>query len=158
MTNNYYHADFKNLKLECANTPSGANGTGSKSYVFTDKAMTNKSVSLTDKPTILGSFQASGLNMDFGKNEEKNTTGSIPGQTGGGPSAAGQDTVNNGTTSSNDDGGSSGTSSGGGSASTGFVQGNGGMNSGASAQSAPEQIMQGSMFAALVAIVGLCVL
>jgi hypothetical protein len=158
MTNNYYHADFKNLKTQCYDPPSGTNSTGKKSYVFTDRSMTNQTVSITDKDTVLGSFQASGLNMDFGASDgKKNTTGSIPGQSGGGPSAAGQDDLNNGGTGSSDQG-SSGTSSGEGTASTGFVQGNGGMGNGASTQGAPEQIMQGSLFAALVAIVGLCVL
>jgi hypothetical protein len=160
MTNGYYHADFKNIKTTCASTPSGANVTGKTSYVFNDRAMTNQSVAITNNPTVLGSFQASGLDMDFGKSEEKNTTGSIPGQSGGGPSAAGPvdngDSGGSGTSDSGD--GSSGTSPSG-SASTGFVQGNGGMNNGASStQGAPEQIMQGSLFAALVAIVGLCML
>ena len=160
MTNSYYHADFKNLKTTCAKPPSNSTGTGKTSYVFTDDKMTSSSVSITDKKTVLGSFQASGLDMDLGKNEEKNTTGSIPGQSGGGPSATNQDAVNGeGGGSSSDDGtGSSGTTSGEGSASTGFVQGNGGMNNGAATQGAPEQIMQGSLFAALVAIIGLCVL
>ncbi|KPI37520.1 putative glycosidase crf2 [Cyphellophora attinorum] len=159
MTNGYYHADFKNIKTTCAATPSGANVTGKTSYVFNDRSMTNQSVAITNNPTVLGSFQASGLDMDFGKSQEKNTTGSIPGQSGGGPSAAGPVDNGDGGSSTSDSGdGSSGTSPSG-SASTGFVQGNGGMNNGASStQIAPEQIMQGSLFAALVAIVGLCVL
>lgn len=159
MTNNYYHADFKNLKTECYDPPSGAKKTGDKSYIFTDRAMTNQSVEITDKDTVLGSFQATGLKMDLGKNEDKkNTTGSIPGQSGSGPSNA--DHSDDGSSSSSDSGSGSGsgTSSGEGSASTGFVQGNGGMDNGAPSQGAPEQIMQGSLFAALVAIVGLCVL
>jgi hypothetical protein len=159
MTNGYYHADFKNIKTTCAATPSGANVTGKTSYVFNDRSMTNQSVAITNNPTVLGSFQASGLDMDFGKSQEKNTTGSIPGQSGGGPSAAGPvDNGDSGSSTSDAGDGSSGTSPSG-SASTGFVQGNGGMNNGASStQGAPEQIMQGSLFAALVAIVGLCVL
>jgi hypothetical protein len=159
MTNGYYHADFKNLEMECYDAPSGANSTGDKSYVFTSSAMTNNSVSITNQNTVLGSFQATGLNMDFGKSDsKKNTTGSIPGQSGGGPSNAnhGDD---NGSTSTTDNGdGSSGTTNEG-SASTGFVQGNGGQDSGAApVTGAPEKVMQGSLFAALVAIIGLCVL
>jgi len=156
MVNGYYHADFKNLETECYDPPKGANGTGKTSYVINDKAMTNLSIALTDKDTVLGSFQATGLNMDFGKDDnKKNTTGSIPGQSGGGPSQANHGDEDGGS-STNDDG-SSGTSPSG-SASTGFVQGNGGQDNGATATGAPEKVMQGSLFAALVAIVGLCVL
>lgn len=158
MTNNYYHADFKNLEMECYDPPKGANATGKKSYIFSDSAMTNASVAITDKDTVLGSFQATGLDMDFGKEDDKkNTTGSIPGQSGGGPSNAnhGDDS---GATGTNGGDGSSGTTTEG-SASTGFVQGNGGQDSGAApVTGAPEKVMQGSLFAALVAIVGLCVL
>lgn len=163
MINGYYHADFKNLEMECYDPPKGANSTGDKSYIFTDPAMTNATVAITDMDTVLGSFQATGLNLDFGKNEDKkNTTGSIPGQSGGGPSQAnhGEDgtdgTDGSGTTDSGD--GSSGTTPDG-SSTTGFVQGNGGQDNGAApGTGAPEKVMQGSLFAALVAIVGLCVL
>jgi hypothetical protein len=161
MVNGYYHADFKNLDMECYDAPSGVNSTGSKSYIFNDRAMTNQSVAITDLDTVLGSFQATGLDMDFGKSEgKKNTTGSIPGQTGSGPSDANHgddDGSGSGTTDGGD--GASGTT-GEGSASTGFVQGNGGTSDSGAAPGtgAPEHIMQGSLFAALVAIVGLCVL
>lgn len=159
MTNNYYHADFKNLQTECYDAPKGANSTGKKSYVFNDRAMTNQSVAITDKDTVLGSFQATGLDMDIGKGDDKkNTTGSIPGQSGGGPSNANHgDGGNDGSDSGSDSG--SGTGSSDGAASTGFVQGNGGQDNGAApGTGAPEKVMQGSLFAALVAIVGLCVL
>jgi hypothetical protein len=162
MVNGYYHADFKNLEMECYDPPQGANSTGDKSYIFTSGAMTNNTVAITNKNTVLGSFQATGLDMDFGKEDDsKNTTGSIPGQSGGGPSNAnhGDDGDNgSGSGTSTDGDGTSGTTNEG-SASTGFVQGNGGQDSGAApVTGAPEKVMQGSLFAALVAIIGLCVL
>lgn len=112
--------------------------------------------SITNNPTVLGSFLATGLNMNEGANASASDSGSatktantIPGMSGVGP----------GVDSHSDDGSSSSSSAaasqatGTGSAATGFVQG----HSGASAVQ-PEKVLGGSMFAVIVAIVGLCIL
>jgi len=56
MVNGYYYASFDSVEIDCYDPPSGANVQGSKSYVYTDDSMSNSSIEITDKNTILGSF------------------------------------------------------------------------------------------------------
>ncbi|KAJ6784032.1 hypothetical protein PWT90_00319 [Aphanocladium album] len=86
--NGYYYAAVKDVEIECyqTKTPPGTNS--GKSYIFTDARGTNDTVKDTDKSTILGSFDATGLNMDAGKSDPdkpKSTQASVPG--GGIPGA-----------------------------------------------------------------------
>ena len=169
MVNGYYYAAFDSVEIDCYDPPSGANIQGSTSYVYTDDAMANSSVEITNKNTILGSFLATGLEPGEGNATSSGSTpakssdvATIPGLTGSGPGSNG-DRGDNGTASSSgtsDSGGSGGTytATGTGSASTGFVQGNGGSNGAAQIGGNSEQVLQGSVFAVVVAIVALCVL
>ena len=168
MVNGYYYAAFDSVDIECYDPPDGASVQGDNAYVYTDDAMVNTSISVTNDKTILGSFLASGL--DPGKG---NTTGSaapsqssnvntIPGLSGAGPGNDGN-RGDNGTasgSSTGSDGGSGGsyTATGTGSAATGFVQGDGGSNGAGQIGGNSEQVLQGSLLAVVVAIVALCVL
>lgn len=157
MTNGYYYAQFDNINIDCYDAPSDAQGNGKKSYKLTDKAATEGDFSITNDDTVLGSFLATGLNMDEGKDEASasasgaatKTANTVPGMSGAGindhagdssaTSSQVQSTVAQGT----------------GSAATGFVQGSG-MSGASSVQG--ETVLSGSLFAVIVAIVGLCIL
>jgi hypothetical protein len=172
MTNGYYYAQFDSVSIQCYDPPPGANDQGSKSYIFTDSLLTNQSVEISNNNTILKSFLGSGLNMTAGGGADGSKSNiTVPGLQGGGTGNNGNRGDNS--TSSNGAGGSSGTGSGSGSggaasasasgaASTGFVQGNGGeggsSNGAGSVGASSETVMKGSLFAVVVAIVGLCVL
>ena len=165
MVNGYYYAAFDSVQMTCYNPPDGYASNGTKSYVYTDTAMTNSTVEITNENTILGSFLATGLNMSEGSStgsspSKSSNVNTIPGLTGAGP---GTNTHDNGTTSGGDGSGSgnSGTAgtqaaSGSGSAATGFVQGDGGSNG--VGKVGEERVLQGSLMAVVIAIVGLCVL
>lgn len=158
MANGYYYSQFSKVSIQCYDPPAGANIQGSKSYVVTDRAGTNNTIQITDKPTILGSFLATGLNMMFGASSGSSSVvptvtnvNSIPGQSGVAPGANNYAGVSSSVVSA----ASSKTAAASGSASTGgFVQGG---SSGASVVK-PETVMSGSLFAIVVAILGLCVL
>ncbi|RMD39786.1 hypothetical protein DV735_g5345, partial [Chaetothyriales sp. CBS 134920] len=134
MVNGYYYAAFESVDIQCYDPPSGANVQGSKSYIYTDDALTNSSVEITDDFVVLGSFLATGLDP-----QEGNTTTS---------------------SSSDGDGDSSGTSttSSTSSASSGFVQGSGDSSGAAQIGGHYDHALQGSLFAVVIAIVALCVL
>lgn len=160
MTNGYYYAQFDSIKIDCYNTPSGAKVNGKTSYKLVDKDAEEKDFEITDDPTVLGSFLATGLDMDLGKDDPSSsisasatkTANTVPGMSGMGPgndNHAG-DSASTVSTSQIE----SATSSG--SAATGFVQNAGGSNSASNIQ--PETVLSGSLFAVVVAIVGLCIL
>jgi hypothetical protein len=171
MTNGYYYAQFDSVSVECYDPPSGANVQGSKSYIFTDPSMTNLSVEITNNNTVLKSFLGTGTNLSAGSNtasgggsSSTSEVATIPGLTGGGTGSNGgrgsNDTGSNGGSSNGGSGTeSSGTASSSGAASTGFVQGDGGDSNGAgSIGGSSETVLKGSLFAVIVAVVGLCVL
>lgn len=85
--NGYYYASVKSVEIECYAAKKAPGTNKGKSYVFTDARATNDTVSDTDKDTILGSFGATGLDMDYGKTDSsdkpKSSQASIPG--GGSP-------------------------------------------------------------------------
>jgi hypothetical protein len=161
MVNGYYYAAFDTVSMECYDPPPGARTDGSKSYIYTDNIMTNQSIEITNDDHILGSFLATGLDMS--KGDTKNDGGdvaTIPGLSGTGPGSSNHD---NGTSSGDPSNSGSGdplqgtvTATGTGSAATGFVQDSG--NGAAPIGNNPEQVLQGSLFAVMVAMVALCVL
>lgn len=155
IVNNYYYAQFDKVTMECYDPPSGANVNGDKSYKFTDISMTNQTVEITDDFVVLASLLATGLNTTVGLTEDNSTAETIPGLSGAGPGTNGQ-RADNGTSSSGTDSPSTDTATATGSASTGFVQGDGGMDSGAIGKG--EEVVRGSLLAVVIALVGLCVL
>ncbi|OAP56227.1 hypothetical protein AYL99_09406 [Fonsecaea erecta] len=171
MTNGYYYAQFDSVSVQCYDPPAGANVQGSKSYIFTDPAMTNNTVEVTNDNTVLKSFLGTGTNMSAGSNTasasgSSNTSqpATIPGLSGVGTGSNGgrgdNTTGNDGSGSGDDSGSGSNSASATGAASTGFVQGDGGDSSNGAGQigGKSETVLRGSLFAVVVAVVGLCVL
>lgn len=165
MTNGYYYAAFDSVSVECYDPPTGAKGSGNKAYIYTDKAMTNLTVEMTNDNTVLKSLLGTGTNMsaDYA-HASASDVATVPGLTGAGPGTNGQRPDNGSDSSSssgsNDGGDNSGsnTASTTGSASTGFIQGGGGANGAGQIGGNSETALKGSLFAVIVAIVGLCVL
>jgi len=172
MTNGYYYAQFDSVSVQCYDPPSGANVQGSKSYTFTDPSMTNQSVVITNNNTVLKSFLGTGTNLSAGiasgtasssGSSKTSEVATIPGLSGVGTGqngGRGDNTTDSGGSSSGGSGtDSSGTASTSGAASTGFVQGDGGSSNGAGAIGGnSETVLQGSLFAVIIAVVGLCVM
>ncbi len=80
--NGYYYAAVKSVEVECYNAKSAPGTNKGKSYIYTDAKGTNDTIKDTDKSTIMGSFDATGLNMDVGKSDPdkpKSTQASVPG-------------------------------------------------------------------------------
>ena len=130
--NGYYYAMFKDVKVDCYQPPSGANVTGSKAYIYTSSAGTEKSIAETNDGTVLKSLLSTGTDKekDYPKpapepstksssgTETSSTASSssaaatsevatIPGLTGAGPGTDGQrgadkDSDDNGSNSNND--------------------------------------------------------
>ncbi|KAL8831641.1 MAG: hypothetical protein Q9191_000755 [Dirinaria sp. TL-2023a] len=173
--NGYYYAMYKEVNVKCYDAPAGANVTGSKSYRYTSKDGINSSIAVTDDPTILKSLLGTGTDMDkdfpsasasaSGSTHSATQVATVPGLTGAGPGTDGTrgGNGNGGSSGSSGGGGGSGASSAAGSQSTGiggFSQGNGGKTKTDNNNAPPksERILQGSVFAAVVAIVGMLVL
>lgn len=175
MQNGYYYAQVSEVTVECYNPPQGANVQGKKSYVYTSAAGTNDTVAMTDQQQVLASFYATGENPGTDPNASKSSSTktatasstastsaepeTVPGMSGAGSrgdsnsvasvagtaatAAAGSGSATTG--SSNNGGGSSG-----------FQQGDT-TRSGASAVK-EKGVVGGSIFAVVVAVVGLIVL
>ena len=171
--NGYYYAMFQDVKVQCYDAPSGANVTGSKSYLYTNQDGISSSISVTNDPTVLKSLLGTGTDMDkdfpsasasaSGSVASSSNVATVPGLTGAGPGTDGTRGGNgNGGTSGSSGSSGSGASSAAGSSATGiggFSQGNGGKSkSDGTSFRESERIFQGSMFAALVAIAGMLVL
>lgn len=160
MTNGYYYAQVDSISIDCYDLPSDAQNKGSSSYVLTNKNANESDFAITNNPTVLGSFMATGLNMNLGASSSSSNSSSsvntVPGLTGAGPGNDdhGGDTAAQSSGSSS--AGQTASSGSSGSATTGFVQGGG--SSGASSNIQSEKVLSGSLFAAIVAIVGLCIL
>lgn len=163
----YYYAMFKDVNVQCYDPPTGANKTGSKSYVYNAKSGTNSSVAITDDNTVLKSLLGSGTDMDAdyphasasgSAASPSATANTVPGLTGAGPGTNGH-AGNDGNDGTTEESGST-VASASGASSTGA----GGFSQGSSAQSKSdasspkERGLQSSMFAALMAILGLLVL
>lgn len=161
-TNGYYYSMYKSISIECYDTPSGANVTGSKSYLYTDRKGLNSSISLTNDDTILKSLLGTGTDMDkdypsasasSGSASQTSSVATVPGLTGAGP---GTDGTRGGsdTGGSDSDSGSSATTGASGAASTGIGGFTQGTQKGSTAAKG-EEVMKGSAFAALIAFVGI---
>lgn len=160
----YYYAKFAEVNITCYDPPAGANIKGNQAYIYTDDAGTNNTVEVINGNTVLGSMEATGENMTAGASTSTasgtssgtstatsastSVADSVPGSSNGG--SGGQ---SSGSTSSDSGSSGSGTSSGSSPTSTGFSQGGDSNKSGA--VSANEHMLQGSMFAVLVAVVAL---
>ncbi|TPX18396.1 uncharacterized protein E0L32_011702 [Thyridium curvatum] len=175
----YYFATFGEIEVKCfdAKSPPGTN-TGT-SYTYNSAKGTNDTVIDGDKPTILKSFQGTGVDMDKGGNKASGTSSgsasdatpnTVPGGTSTGPGtngpAAGNDNGSgSGGSSGGGGGGGSGTDSGPKCESTGFSQscggnGNSNGNSGKSdgQKLGGERILGASGLAAVVALAGMLLL
>lgn len=164
----YYYAMVQDVSVQCYDPPSGANVTGSKSYIYTGYDGTNNTVAVTNEDTIMKSFLDSGLNPEAnaptsGAASQPTQANTVPGvdsggvRQGSGNSGSPGNSGGSGTSSGSDNGGS-GTNGGPGTMPTiaGFTQGK---TSGASAVGlGDEKVLKGSMFAVLVAIGSLMVL
>lgn len=164
MQNGYYYAQLREVKVECADTPSDAKVQGSKSYTYLNNAGMEDSVALTNDDTILGSFFASGETPDY--NPDATSSGdsaatpvpsnvqTIPGVVGGGTRGSTDETGDGNVLNGGGNGASDG--SGLGSAGNSFSQGLNDANKAANSKN--ERAMSGSAFAVLVAVVALVVL
>ncbi|GAM82201.1 hypothetical protein ANO11243_001800 [Dothideomycetidae sp. 11243] len=114
MANGYYYAQVFDVNVQCYDAPSDAQVSGTKAYAYSNTAGTENTVEITNNNTILGSFQADGLNQDYNPNPKSSGTAAasatasanantVPGMSGAG--SYGDDA-----SSSSSDGSSSGTS------------------------------------------------
>ena len=158
----YYYATFESITVDCFNASSGIGTNDKTSYTYKDIAGTNDTVEDGDKPTVLKSLLGTGTDMDAGESSSGSATPSttadtVPGSDGGAPGNNNHDTDATGTGSGS---GSSQTGSGGGS--NGFSQGNGGSSGGKTSGAAPgengQEVWKGSMFAGIVAVIGVIAL
>lgn len=165
----YDYAIVSEVDIECYQPPNGAHVTGKQSYIYDNLACTNQSIEVSDKPTILKSLLGTGTNMsaDYPSNPSAKASQSatVPGLTGAGPGTDG---------TRGDAGQGQGGGSGGGSGGSSAGAGGGAsasLNSAASTQTSfsqgvakggaagrTDKVLQGSMFAGLMAIIGLCLL
>ena len=157
MANGYYYAAFSEVDIQCYDPPAGANSSGSSAYVYNNLAGTNNTVAITNDKTVLKSLLGTGTNMsaDYPSASASasgaaasSEVATVPGLSGAGPGTNGQ----RGDSSSAVSDGASGTASASKGTSTGFSQGIGG-NSGSPPRQ--EKGLEGSGFAAVVAIVAL---
>ncbi|KAI9730682.1 MAG: hypothetical protein M1834_005650 [Cirrosporium novae-zelandiae] len=144
----YYYATFAEVNITCYDAPSNANKTGDNSYIYTDDSGLNTSVAITDDKHVLASLEATGLNMSVGESSSSSNVANVPGVSNAGAGAAA-----NSATAAASSGSSSSSSSG--SSSSGFSQGTGDTNS---APAKTEKVMQSSLFAILIALMGMIAL
>lgn len=177
-TNGYYYAMYQDVNVQCYAAPSGTNSTGSDSYIYTNTAGIQSSIAVTNDNTILKSLLGTGtdMNKDYPDTKSKSkasgtksaaaaatsNVATVPGLTGAGPGTdgtrGGDSTGSSGNSGSDSSGGSS-SSTAAGSASTGiggFTQGDQpSSKSSSGAPSKSEEVLRGSIFAVLVAFVGM---
>jgi len=172
-TNGYYYATFESVTMECYNATSAPGTNNGVSYTYNGYAGTNDTVVDGKEPTVLGSFQANGENMDLGKpsgtasaTKPTSTAESVPGVSGGDP--AGVDThsspsssasaIDSASTSTSDSGTGSTDSGSSDSGTGGFTQGSDSSSdttkSGAD-KIGQEKVLKGSLFAGIVAVIAM---
>lgn len=154
MSNGYYYAAFDSVSIDCYGPPSGANVTGSKSYIYNSDLATNNTVAEVNDQVILGSFLATGTDPEEGQSAQTSSANTIPGLSGAGPGANG---VRGGSSSSSASGATQ-TAAATGSASTGFVQGPDASSAARARGDEPVRVLQGSLFAAIVGLGALLML
>lgn len=153
--NGYYYASFTSVTVNCFNATSAPGTNTGVSYTFDGYTGTNDTVLNGKNATVLGSFQATGLDMNFGASSgtgsgasPSSTAETIPGMSGGSPAQ-----INSHGDSGNSDAGSGSTTS------TGFVQGATGLGqSGADKLGGQAKVMKGSIFAGIVAVAAMMAL
>lgn len=165
MTNGYYYSQFDSVSIDCYNAPSDAKVSGSTSYVLGNKNANEGDFQITNNPTVLGSFLATGLDMNEGAEAASSsvsgaaskTANTVPGMSGLGPGVDNHASDTPSSASAQQSQQATGNTGGsGGSAATGFVQGSSGQSGASNIQT--ETVLGGSIFAAIVAIIGLCIL
>ncbi|KAL9124369.1 MAG: hypothetical protein Q9217_006294 [Psora testacea] len=181
-TNGYYYSMFKEVNIQCYDPPSKANKTGKTSYVYTGRTGVEQDIAITNNPTVLKSLLGTGTDMEkdypkakpsgtksAGKSAATSEVATIPGLTGAGP---GTDGSRGGSGSSSGSGSGSGSpgspgspdsgespsSGSSGAASTGIGGFSQGDQDGTSDAVKAEQLMAGSMVAALMIFVGMLLL
>lgn len=174
-TNGYYYSMYTDVNVKCYDTPTKANVSGTKSYVYTGTDGVESDISVTNDSGVLKSLLGTGTDMekDYPKKPKPSGTKSaanaaatsqvatVPGMTGAGPGTDGtrggdSNGGNSGSNSGGSDGGSQ-SSSAAGTQSTGVGGFSQGDQTKSSSSEAPkgEVIMKGSAFAALVAVIGM---
>ena len=174
--NGYYYSMFKDVNVQCYDTPPNANVSGSTSYIYRGTDGVQSDISVTNDQTVLKSLLGTGtdMNKDYPHAAKPSGTKSasaaatsevatVPGLTGAGPGTDGTRGGGSTGSSGSGQGGSSGgsqSSSAAGSTATGiggFSQGGSGTKSSSEAPKS-ETVMKGSAFAALVAFVGMLIM
>ncbi|KAI9821088.1 MAG: hypothetical protein M1827_003822 [Pycnora praestabilis] len=177
--NGYFYATVSDVNVQCYNPPSGANSTGDVSYVFNGEAGTNDTVAVVNNPTVLKSLLGTGTNMsaDYpsaassasasgsstAAASSASTPETVPGLSGAGTGADGQRGAGDSSASSGSSGASSSADSPGSTATSvgGFSQGGSTTSSNSKSGATSfegERALQGSLFAGLVALVGMLLL
>lgn len=178
-TNGYYYATFESVTMECYNATSAPGTNNGVSYTYNGYAGTNDTVVDGKSPTVLGSFQANGENMNLGKpsgtasaTKATVTAESVPGVSGGDPAGVDNHSSPSSSASAIDPAATSGSDSGSGSTdsgssssgSGGFTQGSGSSTSDTTKSGADklmvgqEKVLKGSLFAGIVAVIAMMAL
>ncbi len=179
MQNGYYFAMVSDVSVECYDPPSGATIQGSRAYIYNDYAGTNNTVVIVDEDTKLASFYATGERPDYDpRAAAKSSSASqaeataeptqepetVPGMSGAGQrseestseSGGSQNTSDGGSSDGGDDSSEESSDDSSGNApseSRDFSQGNNNQNA-----ASKERVVGGSVFAVVVAVLGLLVL
>lgn len=81
----YFYVTLKDVSIECYDPPSGTTVTGNSSYVYSDVAGLSGNVEIVGNSTVLGSFDATGFDMDKGSDSSlEDVSGSVPTGVGSG--------------------------------------------------------------------------
>ncbi|CAG5165495.1 uncharacterized protein ALTATR162_LOCUS6802 [Alternaria atra] len=161
MTNGYYAARFQEVTVECYDPPEGAQIKGKKTYKYTDEAGTNNTVAITDDVVVLGSLMGTGENPGEAKDKDDSKATDIAMVPGGNPGGgAGREVEQTASVvQPNSPAAETGSSVGGGVTAEGqFVQGGSGSTGAGSVVQPGLGRMGGSIFAIIVAIMGLIAL
>jgi beta-glucanase (GH16 family) len=165
----YYFATFKEVTVECYKTDSPPGTNKGVSYYYNDISATNNTVVDSDKPTVIKSFLATGLDMDKGDattSGSASTSSGVNSIPGGGSAPAnqvpggGEGSSDSGSSSGSDGGsGGSGSSASSACATAGFVQscGQSNTNNNAGARG-KDRALGASAFAVVVGFAGLLLL
>ncbi|KAH9862743.1 hypothetical protein J1614_010836 [Plenodomus biglobosus] len=159
MENGYYYARFSEVTVECYDPPSSAQAKGSKSYKYTDEAGTNNTVAITNDQVILGSLMGTGEDPgEAPKSGDAQPTQSVAMVPGGNPGGGSGNQVEQ-TQAAAEQGGAgpaqeTGGATQGGDTQTSFNQGGAPATGGADSLNR----LGGSVFAVVVAVLGLVVL
>lgn len=177
MANGYYYAMIKEVNVECYDPPSDVSRSGSKAYEYTSVDAIQNNVAITDGDTSLASFRASGERPDYDPNAKASTTSrraseptpslvpeSVPGMSGAGARSSTtegevntSDTMDAGKTGADSDSNESNAPIDG-TGSIGFTQGDSSTGSNPNSAMKERGAVGGSVFAAIVAVLGLMVL